>query len=728
MVREILVDMAKGLFGITFGGPGAEKWELAKQFVTGQLLGGEGSQALTEPYRQHPIIAKAVGTIARDAASVDWEMHRVTGGGKVSDKPDLKHPVLSVWKNPNPWMNGRQLWIGSYISKYIFGEYIWYYPNLQITRPTPGSSPRIEAILDSATKFEGQTNIMLLDPRKVVIKVVGEKLKYYLKTPHGTEEPLDETKITHSKRWNPYNPIRGLSIMESLIHELVGDYAASQWNARFFNEQNGIPSGLLIPGGVMGVGLDQDQRKDYGRMWNQRHSSGKRSVATLPAGWTFQDLGVSQRDMDFKGLREYSREIILGTIGMPPFLAGVLEKANYANAREQKEVYWQHTIESFLEDEAEVINNDFFPKIGIDNYVVQPDWDKVKALLENLVEKTEVADKWFKLGISKKVINERLEMGWNEDDIPDYEVSYLTMQQVPVEELLTLQTMSATPAPPPEPPALPAGEEDEEEVNSEDKKGLVAHGREFSRRLRWKAITQSTRSLESEFRSKIRAHFERLRIETLRNVQSSVKGLVVNKTGEEDLFLFDAEQADAALTKVTKPVYEKTIKKGGTGVLAEISGSLSFQVKDPRVIALTLRLQQKIKGINDTVERQLRETLREGLLDRDNVDALAKRVDKVFQVGQRRSRVIAKTEIGMAHNGGRFLGMMQADIERIEWLSTRDPEVRDSHAEEDGVKIILGERFPTTGLHHPQEAGGPPEEIIQCRCVAVPVVEEDEDA
>ena len=57
-----------------------------------------------------------------------------------------------------------------------------------------------------------------------------------------------------------------------------------------------------------------------------------------------------------------------------------------------------------------------------------------------------------------------------------------------------------------------------------------------------------------------------------------------------------------------------------------------------------------------------------------------------------------------------------------QWLSARDEDVRESHVSEDGHVVKIGEPFPTTGLQFPSDPGGPPEEVINCRCVVLPVV------
>jgi uncharacterized protein with gpF-like domain len=56
----------------------------------------------------------------------------------------------------------------------------------------------------------------------------------------------------------------------------------------------------------------------------------------------------------------------------------------------------------------------------------------------------------------------------------------------------------------------------------------------------------------------------------------------------------------------------------------------------------------------------------------------------------------------------------------MEWLTARDDRVRDSHQELDGEVAAVGDRF-SNGLLYPLDPAGPPEEIVNCRCVALPV-------
>jgi SPP1 gp7 family putative phage head morphogenesis protein len=88
--------------------------------------------------------------------------------------------------------------------------------------------------------------------------------------------------------------------------------------------------------------------------------------------------------------------------------------------------------------------------------------------------------------------------------------------------------------------------------------------------------------------------------------------------------------------------------------------------------------------------------------------------------------MIARTESGEAANAGRQVVMRANGVKRIEWVTAHDDRVRDSHAAIDGDVIDMGERFDN-GLRYPQDPEGPPEEVINCRCVAAPVIVEGQE-
>jgi len=695
----------KGLFGITWGVPGAGTYETSRQFDLGLPLGSQ--DALDEPYAKHSTVATALSIFVGDAASVGFELYPEGN----DDDAIESHPVLTLLDKPAPGMDGFQLRVGTYLSRKLFGEAFWYYPEVEL-----GSRGGLRA----TSQPMGQ--ILLLDPRAVKLDLTGRMPQWFLQTSGGRID-LDEMRLTQFKRINPYNPNRGLSEIDSVLIEIETDYASAQYNRAFFRDQKGIPTGLLIPS-VEAAG-SQQERKDFTDKFNSDAASSKRRIATTPPGWKWQDIGVSMKDMEFKGLREYERELILSALGpVPPFMAGVMDKANYANAREQKEMYWLGPQTRFLTEIQSVLNSDFLPKLGVSGVQLYPCWEQVKALVENLSEKVDIATKLFALGFPKRAINERLELGMQVDDLEDADVGYLPFNVTPVSMVLD----------PPAPAALPAADPNALDAAPPVKTLAFSEGQEKRRALVWRGIVARTRDLEMKFNQVVRRHLREIEEIVLDNV-NGIKGWQATqakgferKDAVIDL-IFDLQAMQLRLQAQASPLQRAAIIRGGESVMSELGTATSFEAANLRVQAKLAELSHKIARIDSTVEAALRDALSDGIAAGESVPQLAERVRQVMDVSKARSMTIARTETGFAFNTGRNEGMKQAGVSRQEWLTARDARVRDSHAAVgvDGQIVGVGEPF-TMGsgvtLLYPQDPSGPAEEVINCRCVAIPVVAE----
>jgi SPP1 gp7 family putative phage head morphogenesis protein len=427
------------------------------------------------------------------------------------------------------------------------------------------------------------------------------------------------------------------------------------------------------------------------------------------------------KDMDFRQLREYARELILAAIGVPPFMAGVLDKANYANAREQREMYWMGPQTRFLAEVQACLNHDFLPKLGVKGVELYPCWEKVKALLENLAEKVEVATKLFAMGVPIRQINDRLELGLEIDDLDTADTGFLPFNLVPVEQVLN----------PPEPMALPASdspEDDDGKAPVPSKRLALVTRDEAKRATQWRTIVARARDVEMRFNTTLRKHFHAIEREVLENL-NGIKGWQAkqkwpNKATTADL-VFNPREAKAALIAVTAPLQKIAVVRGADSVLGDLAADVSFSVTDPAVIGKLAELSHKITRIDSTIEAALGESLSQGLNAGESIGQLSERVRNVMQATRARSMAIARTETGFAFNTGRYEGMKQAGIERQEWLTARDTSVRESHASIDGQVVMLGEPF-TLGsgvtILYPLDPSGPASEVINCRCVAVPVI------
>lgn len=725
-------DRVKGLFGVTTGTPGAGQWQYAHEWVRGMDVPGQNSSELTMPYAQHPVIGAALNVIAQDAASVPLNLHAVTERGEVSDDPLDAHWVYDLLNNPQQDLTRHQLFVVSHLHYLLHGEWFWDLEG--ISAPNARAS---RAVQEMALRG----GLGVLYPERVLSETGDDGVvRWAYDEGEGRQRPLDPDKLFSHKRVNPYALHRGLSPLAALQTELRGDHAASEWNARFFGEQNGFPTGMLKPPQGAGSGgqlsMTKDQRDEFLRAWNQKHARVKRTIGMLPPGWDFESMATSQHDMDFRALREYAREIALSVLGVPPFMAGVLDKANYANARKQEEVYWQGTIKRYLSAVQDALNNHLLPKLGVTGVAFYYDWESVQALVEDYDAKLSAADKLFKMGVPLSVINDRLSLGIDVDEIDQADVPFLPAN------MMSADRVANPPDPPPMPSASTESESDESDEGAEDDeekrlKEMEAHDRAVRDTLHWKRLDRQQLDLAKRFEKTVRSHFEDLRKEAEQSLERGVRALKIQQAIRKqdgdgvdvppNVFgIIDWEDADERVARVTEAQYKQAATRGGESVIVELGLTGSFNVQNPRVQAALLAREQAIKGVNETTRKELLEAF-EKLVSREGgttMDELRKAAEEVFQNRKNNARTIARTEVGSAYSTGRFEQMREAGVKKKRWLSSQDADVRASHRAMNGQTADINGVF-SNGLEYPKEPGGPASEVINCRCEAVAVVEDD---
>ena len=128
------------------------------------------------------------------------------------------------------------------------------------------------------------------------------------------------------------------------------------------------------------------------------------------------------------------------------------------------------------------------------------------------------------------------------------------------------------------------------------------------------------------------------------------------------------------------------------------------------------KVAQRLTGINRTTRAKVEDILTQGLADgQSNEDLAEKLAAEVLGGFKMRARNIARTESTGALNGGTVEYAAELGATKT-WLTARDSEVRESHAELDGETRSANEVF-SNGLSHPGDpsainAG----EVCNCRC------------
>jgi hypothetical protein len=169
--------------------------------------------------------------------------------------------------------------------------------------------------------------------------------------------------------------------------------------------------------------------------------------------------------------------------------------------------------------------------------------------------------------------------------------------------------------------------------------------------------------------------------------------------------------------------------------------TLAFVLGDLPLLDEPLSTQQylaqarnRLTGIGNELWFNARAGIAEGLAAGEGIPAIAQRVREAAGVTEPRARVIARTESHGARNT-----VNAASVRRVaavfgapgafrrRWQAAEDLRTRPTHTVADGQTVGLNEPFSVGGasLDFPGDPAGPPEEVINCRCTMLTIIDVD---
>ena len=122
---------------------------------------------------------------------------------------------------------------------------------------------------------------------------------------------------------------------------------------------------------------------------------------------------------------------------------------------------------------------------------------------------------------------------------------------------------------------------------------------------------------------------------------------------------------------------------------------------------------------------KLRNALTRAIVQGDSIPTLTKEVEKICGSNRAIATRNARTMMTGARNAGTLAAYTRAERNGMhiqkQWIAALDERTRASHRHLDGEIKPLNEKF-SNGLEHPGDTSGRPEEVYNCRCAMVPIV------
>lgn len=549
---------------------------------------------------------------------------------------------------------------------------------------------------------------LMQSPRVTIRKGASRRPSGYdYRDPGVLEERfLTPEQVFHTRLPNPADNWRGLTWLRSTqVFAWLEDQIA-KYNTEFI-AVGGVPPGWIS----FANNVHPDDRPDL-RKEIQEISQGRGNRKRIGVLWDnakFQSSGVSPAEGEFIELLESSKEQICSAAGVPPMYVGDLREASYANAFEQKEMYWLNTIipelELFAQDVTELI---LWRIWGDERLEARFDYEAVEAIQDLRLKRADALKGLVAGGLITQ--NEaRSELGkpraTGGDTLYAPQILAPTGAVAPAQPVTSGRTAAR--------PAQAKAWVDDP----------VRHAKRLEREQDMESFVPMVERLFIDLADRRKARLL---------AHGELKAYRV-----KDMDEFDLELAEDEYRAVLLQAYARIVPVRGQSAMAEVVKDPDFLDTVPGVTDWMERTAAKeSKLIAESEKRQVAELFADAAREGLSNDDLATKIEDLYKLRRSEALRIAWTETGTAYNFATDAGWRQSEVvTKREWLSSRDAFVRTieagdefDHAAMDGVAASFDEDFVVPGKNGDESVQYPGEgsagNRINCRCTVLPLVDE----
>ena len=212
---------------------------------------------------------------------------------------------------------------------------------------------------------------------------------------------------------NPKNPYFGQPVLMAAGRATDIDREAGDWQKASLQNRNISDIHIEVPEGTQPDQIEQIQAK-----LKERSQTPDNARSPLVSSGKINQLSRTAVEMDFTNSRRSVWTEIAACFGVPLAAMGFTEDVNLANADAMMKQLWQDTIVPQLELFKRQFDHQLAKEFG-EGVCMEYDLSNVTALQESLDSKLANADKMYKLGFTLAQINQRLELGFDDAEIPD---------------------------------------------------------------------------------------------------------------------------------------------------------------------------------------------------------------------------------------------------------------------------------------------------------------------
>jgi HK97 family phage portal protein len=457
----------------------------------------------------------------------------------------------------------------------------------------------------------------------------------------------------------------GGSKINHLLFSVANKNGADRFNKSTI-ENGGEFKGVLYTEQRLGEADIDLYQKQLKKRYGGADNAGK--TAVLGSGLKYEKTGATIAEMAFDKLQQVSREEVLAIFKVPPVELGLTDSVNYANAKEQRKLFWETTLVPTFDSLASAISRDVLQKEFKTTYEYYFDYSAIPAMQQDLNTKLQSGLTMQLLGYDNETITSYL-------DLPKIKEAPETNIIVPEQKSIIIPNRFKS-------------------VFRDSAKELFGKSHLF---------------VEIQFRRAVEKHFLNWRNDVLDQIKKDVK----DEMSPKDKLLSYIDKrigiANSDLKKLGVVMYAKV----NDNIVKKLIDQYGLKwVESSRNIITTSNHLDNFTLVNATVDEQLKEAIKEAYLkglqnnysSGEMADAFINATKGVYKLADNRALLIARTETTSMSNDLMLDQYHENEVEKREWLTARDGDVRSivdgaafDHVAMDGQKAKLMESFKGPG-------------------------------
>ena len=349
--------------------------------------------AIDEGYNASAIVYAAVEKRAKLIASVPWYAGQKMADGTVERLP-VNHPLNLLIAKPNLDQSWYELMYCASQMLDLSGSAFM---------PEVKGGARAQPI-----------SISVLNSEYMKIKPGTDQLIAMYQWVNGnvTRNIMPEDMV-QLKLPNPKSPYFGQPVLMAGGRAADIDREAGNWQKASLQNRNISDIHVKVP-----EGTQPDQVDAIRAALRERSQTTDNARDALVTSGDVNQLSRTAVEMDFTNSRKSVWTEIAAVFGTPLAVLGFTESVNLANAEAMMKQLWQETIVPQLELFKRQFDHQLASEFG-DNVTMEYDLSNITALQESLDSKLINAERLWRLGIPLAAINTRLELGFDESEIPE---------------------------------------------------------------------------------------------------------------------------------------------------------------------------------------------------------------------------------------------------------------------------------------------------------------------